>query len=134
MLAVMECLADVRPYRVVLGGRYGFDFHIAWAGALLGLEVYTHAPWDDAACLKPGYRRPLEMVDDACLLVAFPPVVGVTKKRAAMPEDESTPPPVLYWTPSPIAEADPAVVCYARSIGIPVLGVGRDAVCVLEKE
>jgi hypothetical protein len=99
MLAVvLEILRDARLFRPVHGGKPPFDMYVEEACLRLGLLDVMAGHEDRSRRYEP---RPLSMLNGCCMLVAFPP------------EGEK------------LENADPAIVDYARRLGLPILGVSR---------
>ncbi len=117
METVMEILRSVAMYQPVRGGHFGFDLCVEECCKMVGLVPITVTEAGSGEQLSGLYQRPLEVLDSAALVVAFPPEPKPAepgeKKKAAQPRLS-------------VVEADPAVVETAFSYSIPVLAVRRD--------
>lgn len=98
---VLEILRARRMFRPVHGGKAPFDLYTTQVCERMGLLDCMIGPEDTRARFDP-YVVPLDILDGACLLVAFPP----PGRR--------------------VEEANPQIVGFAKELGIPVLGVDRE--------
>lgn len=112
---VMEILKEARVYRPVRGGMFGFDHWIGVCGEHVGLRGVMAGPEDRDTQLDENYRRPLDLLEGVCLVVAFPredpPHLEGVKAKA--PRDY------------PVDTADTEVVGLARALELPLLVVRR---------
>lgn len=120
IIVVLEALRELADFRIVLGGRFGFDLKVLEAAALLDLEVFIYAP-EGAICLAPDFVRAPDMLDGVCLVVAFPAVTARVVKTAA-----SDAPPPVEWVAGPVESADTEIVGLALRLGVPVLSMNRN--------
>lgn len=100
---VLEILRENRMFRPVHGGKPPFDMYLHEICDPLGimdLMVGPGEPEEWSARFDP-FERELDILDGACLVVAFHPENG------------------------DVDDADPRIVGFARELGIPVIGVSR---------
>ncbi len=71
VFAVLEIMRDAKPFYLIHGGVMPFDMYVHRMAGYLGLNDCLIGPSYEKR-LTREYKRPLEILDGACMLLVFP--------------------------------------------------------------